>query len=337
MASAHGNQGGSLRLGDALRPIVLGRGASLSEPGIELRRPELALGVALGGRVLGYALIDQTRPPPPYGGLTTAPGISLAAAHTLMSSAALQLGLFEVPRAAHHCLLLTSPEMDASEVDDRRSEFLDAIRPLTERGLCRIVYTRDAKTLTPSLAQRGLVASASGATFAALEHLGIDVAGAQLALYREADPGRRLAEQLVRQGMRVVANGEQALRAISDVLVVDGTVWKPDRSRAQNPRARIIVMLGALIGPDSLERPFAGRGILMLPDTITTSGAILAPHLVAEGFDDDGAVAQCFELARSVTHRVLQRDDGSMPLPLLVRSLARENLRAAASNGNELR
>ena len=315
-----------LRLGDALRPIVLGRGASPSAPGIELRRPELSLGVAPDGYLLGYALIDQTRPPP-LGGLTSAPGQSLDAAQTLMTSASLQLALYGVRRPAHHCVLLVDPDDTPTAVYARLALFVDALRPLLDADLCRLVYVRDEQRVSPPLALRSLVATSGGATLSALEHAGIRVRGATLALHQAGEPARLLADQLVRRGMHLVADGDGALRAGADVLLVDGPVWRLDPRRAATLRARVIVALGPLLGSDSVEARLAERSILVVPDTLAATGLLLGSHLLGEGYGEDAAIGRCFTLARALTADVLARAAGQS-VPVFARSLAREALRA---------
>lgn len=325
-----------LALGRRLRPIVLG-GARSARDGrgswaLEAH-PEMILSVhSSSGALLGYAVVDRAAPGRTWGGMTIADHLSLSDVCRLARGTTLQIDLFSIRAGSHHCLVSVAEDAVEAERLRRREEYLESIRPLVERGLCSVLFTTVADAIEASLAGRGLVESATAATLAALEHLDSDVARATIALYRPTDTARDVAAALVERGLRLVTEGDQALHADADVVLVGAPLWSLGLREARAVRRVTLVALGDTAVAPTTERRLHERGVLFVPDAIAAAGRLLVVDLRARGLDERTAMARTSDTVRRLTREVLesaaQRDE---PVAAVARGRINGALRASSS------
>ena len=134
----------ALVLGGGLRPIVFGAAppavdaAAASAPSAA---PDLTLSVhAESGRFLGYVVVDRAVPGRTWGGLTVCDDLSLAEACLLARATTRQLAVFDLSPGSHHCVVSVGRDSSGDERATTREQYLAALEPLVEAGLCRIVF-----------------------------------------------------------------------------------------------------------------------------------------------------------------------------------------------------
>ena len=321
-------------LGGGLRPIVFGGcgGAADGSPANALKsRPELTLSVhAPAGEFLGYAVIDRATPRTAWGAMTICEHLSLEDACSLARSTTLQLALFSIRAGSHHCLMCVADDASEGERSAYRRAYADALRPLVEAGLCRIIFTSEHGRSEPRLARDGMSASAAASALATLEYLRIDPTSATAALYRPGELGRDLRDELVERGVRFLAEGDEALTAGADLVLVDGSPWSLRPHEAVAIRAKAVISLAPVAVSVAAERRLHARGIVLVPETLAAAGAVLAADFAARGRDDAAAVARTFSAVddrfRALARLSLRR---RQPLAAVVRACARTSLAGA--------
>jgi hypothetical protein len=266
-----------------------------------LRGPEHILGVhSRGGDFLGYFVADRTLGDSTWGGMTIGPQVALFPTVARARSTTLQLETFGIQRGSHACGLVMDRRMTASEREERREAFLDAIRPIVAVGLCRIVYTVDGD-LKPDLAQSGLGASASAAVLAALDRLDVEVTRATVTVAGHRPAAIGVARACGDCGMRVRLDASS--RDETDVLLVDAEGGALDADAAADVGARVVVALDANAVTVGARERLEERGTLVVSETLATAGALIAVDLRARGLSEDGAVARTFSLVADRARR----------------------------------
>jgi hypothetical protein len=293
-------------LGPQLRPINLGRAASgfVARLGPVLEPPQLIVSVhARSGWQLGYAVVDRAVPGETIGGMTVSEELSVYHACALARATRLQLAAYGMAGGSHHCLVTMSSGASSTERVRSVQAFHEALLPLVEAGLCRIVEGEGASAHDRELALEGRVASATAATLATLRHLSFDPRRSRLAVHDPRALGRRVADRLVEYGLRRRSSAE-GLQAEVDVLLIDGEYWVP--SPEESIRAPIVVALCATeVGGAALAQLVRG-GVLLVPHALAGGGGLVAVDLWTGGLDRQEAVTRAFEAAEERTDLLLK-------------------------------
>jgi hypothetical protein len=267
------------------------------------------LGVyAYDGTFLGYLIAQSLGATAAWGGLSVGE-LGLEDAVALARRTASALNFVGLTRGAHHCLCATSRGLDRNERARRESEFIDALQPLARRGLVRIMY-RDAPTgLEASFAREAATAAAAASVIAVLERLQIDPSRATFAIYRPTPLARETSELLFEHGMRPVGNGEEALAADVDVLLVGAGPWAIGLAEATAVRARIILPLGTANTAPHAEQRMHQRGTTLLPDTLAIAGMMSALDYRARGVTGEEAVHRALATLRPRVEALIQESE----------------------------
>ena len=238
-----------IALGPGLRPVVLGVGgdSTLAKLGKDAVSPQLLLGVhAYDGRLLGY-FVAETVCTGSCGGVGLGP-LTLGDAVVLARRTGDALSLVGLRRSAHHGVVAL-PDGNSTLAKARaRSEYLDALRPLTRLGLGRMGFTEKDGNLEPSLARAAAAATAEALVLRTLAALP----------YRRAprdgrDP-RSDAACPDRRGRARAPGGTDPLacraRRPREILLVGASLWRLWQREATAIRARAMLPLGAtLVAP----------------------------------------------------------------------------------------
>jgi hypothetical protein len=303
----------ALRLGDGLRPIVLGNAAptgTMVGAGRADARPDLILSIhSRDGEGLGYAVVDRSSPGPAWGSASVSGGCSVTEACHLARATTLQLDLYGLRRGAHHCLVnAVAGEANGSPV----AGFLDTVEPLTQAGIIQIVspYVDEG---VADLAAKGLAASATAVVLVVLEHLGIDPSSASVASFRPGSAGRPVMDELVRHGVHHVTRGRAALVTEVDVLIVGAPLWSLGMSTAMTLRARAVVALAPVLATLASQQKLHERRVLFVPEALAAGGRYVALELHDHDHDIDETAAaartfalageRCREMLRTATRR----------------------------------
>jgi hypothetical protein len=196
-----------------------------------------------------------------------------------------------------------SRESAATVRSDQIRAFIDALLPLIEAGLCRIVEGEGAPRDDRELALDGTAASACATTLATLRHLSLDASRARVAVHCPGRLGTRVARRLAEYGLRRCGD-EDGLQSETDVLVVDGDYWASEADEAI--RARVVVPLCATEMAAAAAARLHRRGVLVVPQALAAGGGLVAVDLWMRGLDRRDAVGRAFLAAEERMHALLQ-------------------------------
>ena len=258
------------------------------------------------GRLLGYVVVHRASAVTgTWGGMSVSARLSLSDVCTLARATTLQLALFAIRRGSHHCLVSVPEGATEREQSSQQRGFLEALQPLVAAGLCHIVFTSTDDSLDPPLARRGLAASAAATALVGLEHLGIEPTRATVALHGPTRAGHDAVAALVHHGLRLVAEGDEALKAGVDVALIGGALQAISLREARAARARVLVTLAPTAVTPAARRTLHERGIVLIPDTVAAGGLFVAIDRRSRGLDEREAIAQSFAEADARCRRLL--------------------------------
>ncbi len=295
-------------LGQSLHRIVLGRGALGNAPArLVGGEPELVFSVhGATGEPLGYAVVDRTLGRAgSWGGLTINPGEQLESVIAQALTTALEIRLFGLKRGSHHCALIAADGLGKRTGAARRREFLDALRPLIDAGICHIVYTRNGNDVEPQLPRQGLIASIAATTLATLEHLQIDRSRASVAVYRPERWAEDAVGRLAEFGLRPLATDSVALATPADVLLLGPSTGSLGLEESNAVRASVLVPLGRLTVTRAAVRRLHERGVVLIPEALAAGGLLVGTDLRARGLDERSALHRTFSTVQDRTRALL--------------------------------
>jgi hypothetical protein len=268
----------AIALEGRLRRVTLGSRGTM--------RPELVLSVhATDGSALGYAVIDRSMVGRTWGGLTSSEHGSIEEVCLLARAATLQMRFHGLRSGSHHCVLSLPAEMDAHVQAMRREEFLAALRPLTDNGLCTIIYGGGAELATAAIVRRGLAASASAAIRFALEQMRIKPAGGGLACPHRTSDVDDVIAALADHGVETVGATDKN----AHVTLLDGPVeLRP--AEVRRLRTSAIVSLQPLLLSHRVARSLHERGVLVISEAAAAGGRFVALDLCHRGLDLESAL-----------------------------------------------
>jgi glutamate dehydrogenase (NAD(P)+) len=330
-------------LGDAFGPAKV---VYVREPSVGLR---------------GIVVVDNTAAGPALGGLRIAPDVSLTECARLARAMTLKNAAAGLPHGGGKSVLFGDPRMPiatkevliramACALADCR-DYIFGPDMGTDETCMAWVHDEIGRAVGLPLELGGIPLDELGATGFGLAHaaevaarsIGLDLAGARIAVQGFGSVGQHAARFLAERGARLVAVGDsrgaiasphgldlEALRALKakgesvraypdaerlagdDLLAVDCDVWipaaRPDVIRedcCSRLRARLVVCGANLPITAGAEAVLHGRGVLCVPDFIANAGGVICAAMEYRGAGQAAAFAAIEAKIRANTAAVL--------------------------------
>ena len=334
--------------------------------------PALVIHVAEAGLGLrGILVVDNVAAGPSIGGLRMAEDVSLDECFRLARAMTMKNAAAGLRHGGGKSVLFGDPRMDPA----RKEQLIRAFACALE-GVDAYIFGPDMGTNEQAMAWvkdeigravglpreiGGIPLDEIGATGFGLAHaaevacaqMGIDLAGARVAIQGFGAVGRHGARFLAERGARLVAANDsrgtvqdqdgldiEALcrikaeggsvvdldagksGTVDDILDVDCDIWVPaarpdvvSEDNQERLKTRLIVEGANIPITREAERRLAARGVLVIPDFIANAGGVICAAMEYQGASQSAAFDTIEEKIRYNTHAVLKQaqEDGTIP------------------------
>ncbi|MBE9553695.1 MAG: Glu/Leu/Phe/Val dehydrogenase [Proteobacteria bacterium] len=322
---------------------------------LHIWRPSLGLKAIL--------VVDNVAAGPSIGGVRMAPDVSLEECFRLARAMTFKNAAAGLPHGGGKSVIFADPAMAPERKQALVRAFAQAIGPIADyiagpdmgTDETAMAWINDEIGRSVGLPREigGIPLDEIGATGfglvsaadVAVDHAGIDLKGARIAVQGFGSVGRHAARFFVKNGARLVAAADsrgtvhdpggldvEALIAIKqqgghvtdlegggkmdgeDIVGIDCDIWipaaRPDVIRKDNAgrvKAKLIVQ-GANIGvTEEAEAMLAERGVLCIPDFISNAGGVICASVEYHGGTEGQAFQAIDEKIRANTAEVLDR------------------------------
>jgi glutamate dehydrogenase (NAD(P)+) len=333
-------------------------------------------------------VVDNVAAGPAIGGVRMAPDVSLEECFRLARAMTYKNAAAGLPHGGGKSVIFADPAMEPAKKQALVRAFARAIGPITDyiagpdmgTDETAMAWVQDEIGRSVGLPREigGIPLDEIGATGfglvsaaeVAMDHLGIDLKGARIAVQGFGSVGKHAGRFFAEKGAVLVAAADsrgtvedqggldvEALIAIKeqgghvtdlkgggkmgveDIVDIDCDIWipaaRPDvihKDNADKVKAKLIVQ-GANIGvTDEAETMLATRGVLCVPDFISNAGGVICASVEYHGGTEGQALQSIDEKIRANTAEVLNRAKrDSIPPRAAAVAMAAERVEKAMS------